>query len=941
MEQQEFLLLIDGSSLLTTQFYGNLPREIMFAKTLEEKEKYFHKIMMTSTGIYTNGVYGFMRTLLKIIKEQKPTYLAVAWDVSRNTFRRELYPEYKANRGDTLVPLKEQFILCQEALKKMNVIQLMDARYEADDFCGSVAKKFEHQVPVKILTKDNDYLQLVTENTNLWMMHSTAEKTEQLFKKYHIDPKTVCVPDRAFNYTPQLVKEEFGINPENVNSLKGLMGDASDNIKGVAGIGEATAVKLISEYKTITNLYDAIENLDKNGEKQIKEYWKETLGLKRSPLNYLLKESDEELVGKKAALLSEKLATIKCDIDLPDVTLDTFRCHLDVEGARTIFEDLEFHSLKSELDFGLEEEEKKEVKLHTVEDFDEVEVLFQTLKSQQKVAIHPVVEKKICFGVAICFSKEESFYVPVQFFITEDYLREKLKEMIEVVPTIYMMNVKEVLPWLEGYRSEHIYDIHVGAYLLEPLKSSYTYDEVAALYAAERFPNRNDLLGKLSIQKAVEQENEQLKMVASFEVRTAFLSGDIIIEKLKEEEMYTLYKTIEMPLVYCLYEMEKEGVLVRKDLLEQYGKELLVSIEALEKEIYQLTGEQFNINSPKQLGEVLFEKMGLPNGKKTKTGYSTAADILEKLAVDYPVVNKILEYRQLTKLKSTYADGLATYIESDGRIHGTFNQTITATGRISSTEPNLQNIPIRMELGRAIRKVFVPKKDCVFIDADYSQIELRVLAHMSGDESLIQAYKEAQDIHALTASQVFHIPMNEVTDLQRRNAKAVNFGIVYGISAFSLSEDLSITRKEALEYIERYFQTYPKVKQFLDQLVRDGYDNGYVTTLFGRRRPIPELKSKNFMQRSFGERVAMNSPIQGTAADIMKIAMIHVEERLRKENLKSRVILQVHDELLVEAYENEVQQVKTILTEEMDHAAQLSVPLEVDMNVGHSWYETK
>ena len=941
MEREQFLLLIDGSSLLTTQFYGNLPREIMFAKTLEEKEKYFHKIMMTSTGMYTNAVYGFMRTLMKIIKEQKPTYLAVAWDVSRDTFRRQLYPEYKANRGDTLAPLKDQFVLCQEALKKMNIVQLMDSRYEADDFCGSIAKKFENQVPIKILTKDNDYLQLVTENTNLWMMHSTAEKTEQLFKKYHIDPKSICVPDRAFNYTPELVKEEFGINPENVNSLKGLMGDASDNIKGVSGVGEATAVKLIAEYKTIENLYAAIENLDKNGEKEIKEYWKEKLGLKRSPLNYLLKTSDEELVGKKAALLSEKLATIKCDIDLPDITLETFRCKLDREGARTIFEDLEFKSLKSELDSGFMEEEKKEIHIHTIDDYDEVEKLFQRGRKEKKVAIQAVVEKKQCYGIALCFSKEESFYIPTKFFVTKDYLKEQVKKLIDTVSIVYVMDLKEMLPWLDGYRKENVYDVHLGAYLLEPLNASYNYEEVASTYLAERFPSKADLLGKLSLEKAVEQGEETIGKLAGLQASTAFLCGDIVINKLKEVEMLSLYEKIELPLVYCLYEMEKEGILVRKDLLQNYGKELFVGIEALEKEIYSLTGETFNINSPKQLGEVLFGKMGLPNGKKTKTGYSTAADILEKLAVDYPVVGKILEYRQLTKLKSTYADGLANYIGEDGRIHGTFNQTITATGRISSTEPNLQNIPIRMELGRAIRKVFVPRDGCVFIDADYSQIELRVLAHMSGDESLIKAYQNAQDIHALTASQVFHVPIDEVSDLQRRNAKAVNFGIVYGISAFSLSEDLSITRKEALEYIERYFETYPNVKKFLDKLVEDAHDNGYVTTLFGRRRPIPELKSSNFMQRSFGERVAMNSPIQGTAADIMKIAMIQVEGRLRKEGLKSRVILQVHDELLVEAYKEEIEQVKTILREEMDCAAKLSVPLEVDMNVGNSWYETK
>ena len=415
----------------------------------------------------------------------------------------------------------------------------------------------------------------------------------------------------------------------------------------------------------------------------------------------------------------------------------------------------------------------------------------------------------------------------------------------------------------------------------------------------------------------------------------------VLEKKLSEEGMWRLYEDIEMPLVFSLYRMEQAGIRADKQALSEYGSRLAVQIEVLEKEIYELCGAAFNINSPKQLGEVLFEQLKLPYGKKTKTGYSTAADILEKLAPEYPVVGKILEYRQYTKLKSTYADGLSHFIGEDGRIHGKFNQTITATGRISSTEPNLQNIPVRMELGREIRKVFVPAEGCVFVDADYSQIELRVLAHMSGDQNLIEAYRHAEDIHAVTASQVFHVPLKEVTPLQRRNAKAVNFGIVYGISAFGLSEDLSITRKEATEYIEQYFKTYPGIKVFLDGLVKEGKEKGYVTTLFGRRRPVPELSSSNFMQRSFGERVAMNSPIQGTAADIMKIAMIRADEELQKAGLTSRIVLQVHDELLVEAPEKEAEQAAEILEQCMKKAADLAVSLEIDIKTGKSWFETK
>ena len=414
-----------------------------------------------------------------------------------------------------------------------------------------------------------------------------------------------------------------------------------------------------------------------------------------------------------------------------------------------------------------------------------------------------------------------------------------------------------------------------------------------------------------------------------------------LYKALEEENMRSLFFDIEMPLVFVLYEMQAEGIRVDSAALKEYGTMLGEKIAVLEQEIYADAGETFNINSPKQLGVILFEKMGMPNGKKTKSGYSTAADILEKLAPEYPVVQKILDYRQMTKLKSTYADGLAGYIKEDGRIHGKFNQTITATGRISSTEPNLQNIPVRMELGRLIRKVFIPEDGYVFVDADYSQIELRILAHCSGDEQLINAYKEARDIHRITASQVFHTPFEEVTDLQRRNAKAVNFGIVYGISSFGLSQDLSITKKEAAQYIESYFETYPSIKGFLDDAVEHAKENGYVTTVFGRRRPVPELSSSNFMQRSFGERVAMNAPIQGTAADIMKIAMNGVNRRLKENNMRSKLVLQVHDELLIEAYEEELEDVKEILSHEMVNAAKLHVPLEVDMHTGTNWYETK
>lgn len=939
--EQEFLLLIDGSSLLTTQFFGNLPREILFAKTLEEKEKYFYKIMMTSKGVYTNAVFGFIRTLFKILKEQKPTYLAVAWDLSRDTFRRELYADYKGNRSETLVPLKDQFALCQDVLKRIGVCQFMDPIYEADDFCGTLAKKFEMTVPVKILTKDNDYLQLVTERTNLWMMHTTAEKTEELFKKYRIDKKTVNVPERAFNYTPALVEKEFGISPAHVNSLKGLMGDSSDNIKGVAGIGEATAVKLIQEYGTIDNLYKAIQNLDKTKEKEIKAYWKEKLGLKRSPLNYLLKTSETELVGEKAARLSEQLATIKCDIELPNITLESMKVAINEEETKKVLEELEFRSLK--IDFGKEHQKEAdalEKSFQEINDMMQAQKIFERAWSESAVGLQFLCDRETFVGVGIATSKETAF-IRSEFFITPELLAQWTRELLSHVSTIYVLDLKPMLFWLGMEDSNQIRDLGVGAYLLNPLVSTYPYEMLAKEFCDWEIPDQMKLIGKTSIEQAFTMMPEELKKLACYEAVTALHAGPVIETKLKDTHMLELFYQIEMPLIFSLYRMERAGIMVKAEQLANYGKRLAEGISDLEKEIYELTEEQFNINSPKQLGDVLFEKMKLPYAKKTKNGYSTAADVLEKLAPNYPVVKKILEYRQLAKLKSTYADGLSNFIQADGRIHGRFNQTITATGRISSTEPNLQNIPVRMELGREIRKVFVPAEGFVFVDADYSQIELRILAHMSGDEGLIKAYRMAQDIHAITASEVFHVPLEEVTPLQRRNAKAVNFGIVYGISAFGLSEDLSITRKEALDYIQRYFETYPKVKLFLDELVEDGKEHGFVSTMFGRRRPIPELKSAQYMQRQFGERVAMNSPIQGTAADIMKIAMIRVDERLRKEKLESRVILQVHDELLVEAKKEEVEEVKQILTEEMRGAADLKVPLEIDLKTGMSWFETK
>ena len=557
------------------------------------------------------------------------------------------------------------------------------------------------------------------------------------------------------------------------------------------------------------------------------------------------------------------------------------------------------------------------------------------------MGIDLLIDDEDVYGLGIALTKEEIYYIPSEGLITGEYLCGKVQDLAETV-ILCAMDIKALLKHVRISDASRIFDTGIGVYLLNPLKSSYSYDDVAREYLdGSIFPSREDLLGKTSFRKAWEESREGLFRYACYVAYTVCASRELIEEKLKETDMWKVYQDIELPLVFTLHSMEQWGICVRGEELKLYGEKLSVRISELEESVYQQAGEKFNINSPKQLGVILFEKMELPGGRKTKTGYSTAADILEKLAPEHPIVKDILEYRQLAKLKSTYADGLGAVIAEDGRIHSTFNQTITATGRISSTEPNLQNIPVRMELGRLIRKVFVPEEGYVFLDADYSQIELRVLAHMSGDEMLIRAYREAQDIHRLTASQVFHVPFDEVTDLQRRNAKAVNFGIVYGISSFGLSQDLSITKKEAADYINKYFETYPKIKGFLDGQIEMAKEKGYVVTMFGRRRPVPELKSSNFMQRAFGERVAMNSPIQGTAADIIKIAMNRVYKRLTEEGLKSRLVLQVHDELLIETKVEEIEEVSRILEEEMKGAAALSVELDVDMHQGNNWYEAK
>lgn len=1007
----EYLLIIDGSSLLTTQFFGNLPREIVFAKTMEEKAVYFPRIMQTSTGVYTNAVYGFMRVLLKILKEQRPAYLAITWDLSRNTFRREIYPDYKGNRGETMLPLKNQFALCQDLLQKMGVRQFMDERYEADDFSGTLTSMFEGQVPVRIMTKDKDYLQLVSDRTQLWMIHSTAKKTEELYEKYHMRMRDCNVPDRTFPFDPAMVEKEFGVKPESINSLKGLQGDASDNIKGVPGIGEMTAAALIHEYGSVEKLYSVIHAADEAGRKKLAEYWKNTLGIKRSPMGALLKESETEIVGEKAALLSKQLATIKRDIPIA-VCLEDLKLSLNRTAAEEEFKRLEFRSLKIEeekpedgfvpvgenpFDGSMDAADNPFASNSGASAFEKVfpmnppvidnfsmnppeppksqsaekaaekkqsaaNILFPAYTEPQEIkesaalfseAEAPELPEELFKGGILAFQtfningetavilQNESGIQHYRKFKTAGSIEQILCQAAERGILLATNDLKAQLNHLDTEtlyslcKKERLADTSIAAYLSNPIPAAYGYADLAKQYYDITLPAQKELFKKLSDTEIA----PAVKKMLSLNCNMTFLTASALLEYLKEKKMDRLYYELEMPLIFTLFAMQKRGILVQEQELKQYGVQLGEKIKKLEAEIYELAGEQFNINSTRQVGEILFEKLSLPGGKKTKTGYSTKAEILEKLAQKHPIVKKILEYRQYAKLKSTYADGLAGYIAADGRIHGTFNQTITATGRISSADPNLQNIPIRMELGRQLRKIFVPQEGFVFLDADYSQIELRVLAHMSGDERLIAAYNQAQDIHQITASQVFHTPFEDVTKEQRSRAKAVNFGIIYGMSSFGLGEDLNITQHEAEEYIEKYFETYPGVKKFMDHLVDTAKETQECRTLLGRIRPLPDILDTNQRNRGAKERAAMNAPIQGTAADIMKTAMIRVDRRLIESGLKSQLLLQIHDELLVETAEDEIEEVRRILIEEMSHAMQLSVPLEVSAGQGKNWME--
>lgn len=894
-------VLIDGNSIMNRAFYG--------VPELTNKD-----------GFHTNAIYGFLNIMFKIMEEEQPTHMLVAFDEKAPTFRHTMYENYKGTRKPMPEELREQMPVLRDVLAAMNIRIFSQAGLEADDILGTMAKKGEREgYAVSVVSGDRDLLQLATDTILVRIPKTRAGKTEvedyyaaQVIEKYHVTP-------------PQII------------DLKGLMGDASDNIPGVPGVGEKTATKLLTLFGTVENVIDHVDEITPN---RAKEAVKNNVSL---------------------AKLSKDLATIKTDCHLGISMEDCVVKDLFNEKAYQIIQSLEIKSLLKRFDQNTGMDQKLEKHFITIESREGWLSFVKKIKKDEPVAVKAVYRDNAkmsvnaegqmtlfmnaaegrLLGMAVAFNQETVCFCKVGDELTEYDITSQIDLLIKK-HILVANDLKSQLSFFETATPQNSFDTNLAAYVLNPVQKNFLEEDIAGSYTDISMYTYNQVFGKVPPEAAFVEQEEALIRYAQYCALVNALSYQKLLKDLKKIRSYHLYEEIEMPLLFTLYDMEKYGILVEREALHEYGTKLGERISELETEIYERAGETFNINSPKQLGVILFEKLHMPYGKKTKTGYSTSAEVLEKLRFEDPIIELILEYRQLTKLKSTYADGLDHYIdEKDGRIHTTFNQNITATGRLSSTEPNLQNIPIRMELGRQIRKVFVPAEGCVFLDADYSQIELRVLAHMSEDQTLIDAYRENADIHRTTAALVFHTPYEDVTELQRRNAKAVNFGIVYGISGFGLSRDLNISKKQAEAYINDYFETYPGVKQFMDELVAKGKSKGYVTSLFGRRRPIPELTAKNFMQRQFGERIAMNSPIQGTAADIIKIAMIRVHQRLKDEKCRSHLILQIHDELLIETVEEEIPKVKTILEEEMVHACELAVPLIAEVKQGTNWYEAK
>ncbi|SEQ41949.1 DNA polymerase I [Lachnospiraceae bacterium NE2001] len=885
------LLLIDGNSIMNRGYYA-LP------KTLTD-----------SKGLHTNAILGFLNIFYKIYSEEQPTNIIVAFDMHAPTFRHNIYKEYKGTRKGMEPELREQFPVIKDVLSIMKVLYVEKAGYEADDIIGTYSRQAEKEgMEVSILSGDRDLLQLATDSILVRI------------------PKTKGGQTTIENYYAKDVVAEYGVTPLEFIEMKGLMGDTSDNIPGVEGIGPKTASNIIQKYHSIEAALADIEHVKPDKA--------------RTNLD----------ANREMALFSRDLATIKLDCELEESVSESQVGSGDIYSSDVynVLLELGFRTLLKRF----ENVSAEEIKVETKIEINPVDIsypeLIEKIRSYADSSVDAVsdnaaeAEKFVGFGTTLT---NGSIYGAAISFNKEVYIvrGNELKNLRRDIPSnikLSFVGLKEYIDYFGLEESDNLFDVSLGAYLIDPLVNGYNYSYIASRFLGVEIEDEKLLIGKDEITPFSLDMDNYRKMI-SYMAYTAAESVKPIIDKLKSMDEYSLYTDIEYPVIFVLNSMESYGVRVDSETLTEYGKQLDEKLDTLTESIYKLAGEEFNINSPKQLGVILFEKLGLKSGKKTKSGYSTSVDVLSKLRDDHPIIPEILEYRSISKLRSTYVDGLLESIRSDGRIHSKFNQTVTATGRLSSTEPNLQNIPTRTAEGREIRKSFVPAEGYTFVDADYSQIELRVMASISEDESLIEAFNSSKDIHAITASQVFGVPIEEVDSTLRRRAKAVNFGIIYGISSFGLGEDLGISRKEAKDYIDKYFATYVRVKDYLDSCVQGAKDTGVVRTMYGRLRPIPELQSSNFMQRSFGERVAMNSPIQGTAADIIKLAMIKVWHELKARNLKSRLILQIHDELLIETAPGEVEEVTELLRENMENAATLAVPLYVDVHTGSTLYDAK
>lgn len=865
------ILLIDSNSLMNRAFYALPP-------------------LTNSDGIHTNAIYGFTNMILKIQDEIVPDYIIATFDKKAPTFRHNEYAEYKAGRKKMPPELAEQFPLTKELLGYLGVPIFELDGFEADDLLGTLSKKAEEDnIEVYVLTGDKDALQLASDSTNI------------IITKKGVSEKEI--------YNRQRMQDDFGVTPLEFIDVKGLMGDKSDNIPGVPGIGEKTAYKLIQTYGSVEGVLNNIADI--SGKK--------------------IKDNLETY--SEQAIFSKKLATIMRDVPIEfswDEALHNE--NIDKKKVRELLIKLEMKSLLSRFQEENVLEEKDDINSQTITTISDFKNLIDKI-SKDVYIISELIEENVFSKINInrlYLSSNNEIFI-IECLKMENENSEKYVEVLKLLfeneqIKKYSYRIKNTLTVLRKFNIEPKgieFDVELAAYIIDSSKGKYPLESLLEKY----------------LNKGIKAEGEEEKVFEAYNLKSLV---DILREKLKEDEMEDLYYNVELPLANVLSSMEAEGFNINKTMLEELSVSFKKEIDETGNKIYELAGEEFNINSPKQLGKILFEKLDLPPVKKTKTGYSTNAEVLEKLVDKHPIIKEITYYRQITKIYSTYIEGLKAVIDEDGGIHSSFNQTVTTTGRLSSTEPNLQNIPIKYEMGRAIRKVFIPKEtEDVLISADYSQIELRVLAHMAKDENMLHAFRENIDIHTKTASEVFKVPLDEVTKLMRGRAKAVNFGIVYGISDFSLSQDLGITKKEAAEYMHIYFDRYPKIQGFLHEVIEKAKEFGYVLTILNRRRFIPEILSSNKILKALGERLAMNAPIQGSAADIIKIAMIRVYEKLKENGLKSKLILQVHDELILNVKTDELEEVKELVKNEMEHVLELNVPLEVDVNIGDTWYDAK